>query len=177
MPAGAEIFGVSFTYRLRWLHHLLRRVRQRSPHQLIDFAEAFLLLGIARISIAVLPTRRLLSWSRCHRCKTHSDDAEQEARIERLRARVSWAVTRAARYTPWDSKCLAQALAAKWILKRYGVGAELFFGVARDDQSKLIAHAWLVQEGQILTGGEGHEQYVVVHHIDDRSNEEEIGTS
>jgi len=77
---------------------------------------------------------------------------------------IGWAVRSGANYTPWESVCLPQAVAAKWMIKRRGISGTLYLGVMKDETKpdKLAAHAW-VRCGQfILTGAKGHLQYTVV---------------
>ena len=47
--------------------------------------------------------------------------------------------------------CLEKALAGKWMLRRRGIASTMYVGMARKG-SEFIAHAWLVGEGQTLTG-------------------------
>ena len=70
---------------------------------------------------------------------------------------VSWAVTTAARYVP-RATCLAQALAAQWLLAWFGHPTVLRIGVAKANDKSLRAHAWLESEGRVVVGGESLEQ-------------------
>lgn len=65
---------------------------------------------------------------------------------------VGWAVTRIASYFPGSAMCLAQALAARAMLRRRGIGSILHVGVARSDAASLEAHAWLEAAGVEVTG-------------------------
>ena len=48
--------------------------------------------------------------------------------------------------------CLEKSpLAGKWMLRRRGIATTIYVGMARKG-SDFIAHAWLVGEGQTLTG-------------------------
>ena len=60
-------------------------------------------------------------------------------------------VERAAHATLWRSMCLEKALAGKWMLRRRGIPSTMYVGMTRQDGS-FVAHAWLVGEGQTLTG-------------------------
>lgn len=71
--------------------------------------------------------------------------------------RVSNEANRIADKTPWDSKCLVRALAARKILKRRGVHTTLYLGVGKEDEKKMIAHAWLRCGSFYVTGGTGEE--------------------
>ncbi len=78
-------------------------------------------------------------------------------------ARVRWAVSAAARRTPWRSECLPQALAALVLLRRKGVAGTLVLGVAPgEDESPYRAHAWLGVEGRVLIGERGVRGYTPV---------------
>jgi hypothetical protein len=65
-------------------------------------------------------------------------------------------------YTPWNSNCLVQTIAAKLILQRRGVSSTLYLGVAPDTHEALQAHAWLRSGSIILTGAPGHRRYTVI---------------
>jgi hypothetical protein len=65
---------------------------------------------------------------------------------------VSWAVTRVAAYFPLSAMCLAQALAARAMLRRRGIGSMMHVGVARSEAAPFEAHAWLEAAGVEVTG-------------------------
>ena len=65
---------------------------------------------------------------------------------------VSWAVTRIAAYFPFSAMCLAQALAARAMLNRRGIGSIMHVGVARSEAVSFEAHAWLEAVGVEVTG-------------------------
>ena len=75
---------------------------------------------------------------------------------------VAWAVNTMSRYTPWQSKCLVQAIAAKRMLQSRKIVSTLYLGVTRNDTKSLQAHAWLRSGSMYLTGGQGHQQFTVV---------------
>jgi hypothetical protein len=66
-------------------------------------------------------------------------------------ARIGGMLDRAARVTWWRSMCLEKALAGQWMLKRRGIPSTMYVGAAKHD-GKFIAHAWLIGEGQTVTG-------------------------
>jgi len=57
----------------------------------------------------------------------------------------------AARYCPLPLTCLAEALASKALIARYGHAGEVCIGVLKTE-GKFEAHAWLECEGQVLIG-------------------------
>lgn len=65
---------------------------------------------------------------------------------------VGWAVTRVAAYFPLSARCLAQALAARAMLRRRGIGSVMHVGVARSGAASFEAHAWLQAAGVEVTG-------------------------
>lgn len=86
-------------------------------------------------------------------------DSAQEARS----LQIGSAVRLAARYTPWDSNCFAQAVAARLLLGLYGIPYALYFGVLRESGSSgLTAHAWVATGRVRVTGGSGIGQFTVV---------------
>ena len=79
-------------------------------------------------------------------------DPPRPEQSEWLVRSVAVAVARAARLVP-AATCLAQALAARDLLARRGVGTDLRLGVARGEGGHVIAHAWLEHRGQVVLGG------------------------
>ncbi len=129
----------------------------------IGFLPVWLILGIGKALIFTLSFRRLAP-----RLGRQSGIApwlplltpEQEQRallIGRL-------VRMTARYTPWDSNCFPQAIAARVLLGLYGVPYVLYFGLRRDpdDPAGMKAHAWVVAGRVRVTGGLSFGQFTVV---------------
>lgn len=74
---------------------------------------------------------------------------------------VGNAVTRIAEKTPWESKCMVQALTAQYLLHRKGISTTLYLGVGKDDEGNMIAHAWIRSGRCYVTGGDGKGMAVV----------------
>jgi hypothetical protein len=108
------------------------------------FFEVYLRLGFARASVLTLPFKRLSRrWGvpQLEGLRTPHPEADQ-----RFLRQLIWAVRTARRYTPWDSNCLAQAIAAKQVLRRRGYAGTLYMGVKTAQKSgkgEMEAHAWL----------------------------------
>ena len=81
------------------------------------------------------------------------------------KARVIWAVRTASAFIP-GSTCLTQALAAKYQLERFGVNTQLHFGVAKKEDGRLLAHAWLQCDGETVIGGEIARRFVPLLALD-----------
>ena len=62
---------------------------------------------------------------------------------------IGWAVETAAVVLPVGNSCLADALAAQWLLAACGRRSTIRFGVARDGAQALRAHAWVESGGEV----------------------------
>ncbi len=69
-------------------------------------------------------------------------------------ARVAFIVPLLARYVPWRSDCLVQALAGQHWLARSGIPSEIVVGTAKSADGVFEAHAWLRQGERIVLGGD-----------------------
>ncbi len=77
-------------------------------------------------------------------------------------AAVSQAVQLMSRYTPWESMCLVQAVAAMNMLSRRKISSTLYLGTGKDEKDEFAAHAWLRSGPFIITGAKGRKRYTVV---------------
>jgi hypothetical protein len=73
----------------------------------------------------------------------------------------------AARFTPWQSRCLTQVLVAQRLLAKRNIPGQFQLGVQRDsdsiiDPAGFSAHAWLQCGDVIVNGAAGHERFTVV---------------
>jgi hypothetical protein len=75
---------------------------------------------------------------------------------EREIAEVVWAVDQVSQRFPNALTCLPRALAVRRMLASRGVSTTLELGVARDDQGKFEAHAWVLYEGRVIIGQVPH---------------------
>ena len=125
------------------------------------FVEAAILTGIARVVILVLPFRWIAPWIGTQvsgdSAEADGDDSQKE-----LLRRVRWAVEAASRRVPWQSLCLVQAMTARSMLRRRGRSGIVYFGLAKDDEKDLLAHAWLRSGGLIISGNCELRKYTTV---------------
>lgn len=121
--------------------------------------EALLALMAARLAMALLPFRRIAAW-------LGSTEAESAAEVPEAvvahATQVGWAVRAIAPWVPWDSRCLAQALAGTWMLRRRGIETTLYLGVRKESGKDFSAHAWLRCGSRIVTGAAGHKSFEVI---------------
>ncbi len=123
------------------------------------FVQAYFLLGMMRAAILVFSFKRLSRSLKHHAASaTHTPltDQQQQRALE-----IGEMVATAARFTPWKSNCLTQALTAQKMLRWRHIPGMFFLGVKKN-QKQLEAHAWLQCDQHILTGKAGHEVYTVV---------------
>ncbi len=122
-------------------------------------------LAAALIAIRLLPFRWIApSLGRSGEAMASSEPRQINPEELQEAQQVGWAVTALARYFPWDAKCLAQAVAGKWMLQRRGLPSTLYLGVERvyDGEKWLEAHAWLRCGTDIITGESQHERFKVL---------------
>ncbi len=100
--------------------------------------EATLFAALARMAILTLPFRWIAPW--LGRYTESAGDTGETAGDDPVRQRVGWAVQVAGRHTPWQSKCLVQAIAARLMLGRRGVAGTIYLGLAKDPDGQLKAH-------------------------------------
>ncbi|MBU0493234.1 MAG: lasso peptide biosynthesis B2 protein [Chloroflexi bacterium] len=121
--------------------------------------EALFWLVAARLVVLLIPFRYIAPLLGSHMAMSPTALLPEQAARSR---QVGWAVRAVARRTPWDSNCLAQAIAGKMMLRRRGIASTLYLGVAKDEDKDLAAHAWLRSGDQILTGGSAQERFTVL---------------
>jgi len=110
---------------------------------MLPFMQALCVIAMIRLGLSTLGYNRL---------RHIVPVARHAAPPEMLRA-VAWAVRRSARLVPGAS-CLTQALAAQFLLARRGFNSIIKVGV-REEGGKILAHAWLISETQVVIGGSG----------------------
>ncbi len=124
-------------------------------------SEAALWLFLSRSAILTIPFRWTTRFMNLEPGETYiGATAITDETVER----IGWALRVVSSRSPWQSTCLAQALAGVGMLRRRRLPATLALGVARQssEASGLSAHAWVACGRIILTGGAGIADYVVV---------------
>ncbi|MCX7116655.1 MAG: lasso peptide biosynthesis B2 protein [Legionellales bacterium] len=123
----------------------------------------FTLCGIARAAIRTLPLSRLRPYfgqfqktsilSTIASAKQHS-----QARL------IGRSVRLAAKYTPWNSSCLTQAMVAKFWCRLYKIPYVFYIGFVKstEEASGYKAHAWIMVGPVAVTGGDALNDYHVV---------------
>lgn len=121
--------------------------------------EALVALALARVGMVCLPFKLIAAW-----LGTPGNESPLAATAEQVNIarEIGWAVDCLARRVPWDSRCLAQALAATWMLRRRGLEATVSFGADRGESREFVAHAWVRFGPCLVTGGAGYERFKTI---------------
>jgi len=128
--------------------------------ELIDylfFIEAWCLLHLSKLIIMFMPFRKIASRMGSLQIESTHDLLPTEISIK-----IEHAVRRASRYTLHGSKCYDQALTAKVLLGQSGLPATIYFGLAKESDNQLIAHAWVRCGERVISGKAGMERFTVV---------------
>ena len=98
-----------------------------------------------RLGLSLFAFRTLSTWlsgfTAPDRCRTEWDVVRE----------ITTCVRFCSQFVPYAT-CLTQALATQLLLKRVGQNSELKIGVDKDENERLIAHAWIEVEGKIVIG-------------------------
>ena len=111
--------------------------------------------AVARFRIFFFPGKRLYRYLGEFGAETGTETPEKEQQIKI--ALVSQRVARVAARVPWESKCLVQAMVAQRLLRDYRIDSTLYLGVGRnkEENDKMVAHAWLWSGPYFVCGGRG----------------------
>jgi len=154
---------------MRLVLHKLRLFFRLRKNEMVWFVLLFLLSGIARAAILMVPFRHLAPvLGRHYQNVQMAALATQQQQVYACRiGRITDAVSK---YTPWESKCLVQAMIARCLLACYHIPFVMHLGVtmpkseaaAVENERILKAHAWLAVGPWIITGREGHRAFTIV---------------
>jgi hypothetical protein len=73
---------------------------------------------------------------------------------ERTLSRIAYVIPRISDRLPWRSDCLIQAMAAQSWLRALGSASTIRLGVENPKDGEFGAHAWLICDDRIITGGD-----------------------
>lgn len=130
------------------------------------FMEAFWFLGWARI-LKSIPFAKV--------APSLGEEMGETSQIlnrdhHEMLQKVSHAIAVMSRHTWWESKCLVMAIAGMKMLERRNVESTLYMGMARNEDGKMTAHAWLRSGSFFVSGAEGMERFTVVAKFAKRIN-------
>lgn len=136
--------------------------RRMPSKQKIMFFINYFLCGIARAAILLFTYPSLSPYfgNSTRMLKVSTLLSEEQTRQAKI---ISQSIKLAARYTPWYSNCLTQAMVAKFWCTYYNIPYMFFIGYAKESTKPLgeDAHAWVTAGSITITGGQSFSQ----HHI------------
>ena len=116
--------------------------------------EASLYTIWALIIIHIFSFKRYLNW-----ISNSKEDrlAEQEVKD------VFYAIRKIDKHAFWKTTCYTQAISARLLLKRKGIKSKIYLGMTKDNDNKLLAHAWTKVGEKVITGGGNLDKYKVLY--------------
>ncbi|OPJ62714.1 lasso peptide biosynthesis B2 protein [Clostridium oryzae] len=127
----------------------IRKIIKLSSKERNALLEAFCISGLVRFAILFIKFKKLAMFLGKYKQETSTEISEVHKEVI---YRVGWAVSEMSYRTPWQSKCLVKALTAQLMLARRKISSTLYLGLAKSEDNKLLAHAWLRSGKVIITG-------------------------
>lgn len=133
------------------------------------------LSGLARAALLCIPFRRVAPYLGRHQGNLQLSPLATPDQIL-LAARIGSVSAIAARFTPWKSRCLVQAIMVKTLLNHYGIPHVIYLGVVKptgpgavgagpngtDRPPPMKAHAWVAVGPKVVAGRAGHQAFTIV---------------
>lgn len=141
------------------LFRLIRKFLKLSWFDKILLLEVFFLTGIARAAILIFSFNKIAKITGISKSESDMEIGEENLKIA---VKVGWAIHAVSKRTPWESKCLVRAITAQVILHQKKISSTMYLGVAKDENKKLTAHAWVRCGSYILTGADEMKNFVQV---------------
>ena len=138
--------------------HKLKTLGSLENGKKILLFEAYVYLAWARI-LKKMPFSKLAPSLGTHMTETSMVDNPSDRESLRF---VSDAIHIMSRYTLWESMCLVKAIAGMKMLKRRKIESTLYLGTAKDENGKMIAHAWLRSGSYYISGAEEKDKFTIV---------------
>jgi hypothetical protein len=122
----------------------------------IELLEAFFLSAMARVIILKAPFKKYKK-----HLGIYNEETSYEINLNDYKTikRIAWTINTISKYTPWESKCLVQAMTAQRMLNRRKLSSTLYLGVNKAKDNSMQAHAWLRCGQLIVTGGYNKKEF------------------
>jgi hypothetical protein len=120
--------------------------------------EAYFFLGLVRYRLLFQSFSKISPSLGVYMKETDSEEC-QEFNTDLKKIRHSIKIM--SKYTFWESKCLVRAIAAMKMLERRKINSTLYLGTGKDENGKMIAHAWLRSGSLYVTGYEEMHRFTV----------------
>ena len=112
------------------------------------FLQAYVVMSLVRLGLLLLPFRRLQNLVLNSRKLTWLAFTPAQVTVNR----IAQSVARSGRYQPGKPMCLARALTAAILMNIYGFPHQIQIGVAKSENGKIEAHAWVKSGGRTIVG-------------------------
>lgn len=136
----------------------LHRIWSIPVEQLVLAAEACVWLSFTRLCLVVLPFRWIFSLAEIISIQLPGGVVGRNRDLTELKG-VRLAIRRAVVFLPWESRCLVQVIAARWMLYLRCLPSEMTIGVRGP---KFEAHAWLTSLGYPVSGVRESEGFKII---------------
>lgn len=123
------------------------------------FVYAYLLSGIIRLSILVLPFKVLKRRLGIPKMESTFDVSDEKIVTAKEIRRL---VLQVCNHTPWQSKCLVRAMLTQHLLNKRNISSTLYLGVNKNQSGEMQAHAWLRCGEIFIMGGENKNDFIEV---------------
>jgi len=129
------------------MKRLIRFFKRPLAEKYLLLAAAFILV-LTRLGLWILPFQIL---------RELLESLSIEPRVFKNTAKVSVnevarAIDTASKCIPLPMSCLTRALAGQVLLRQLHLDERLCIGVAKNDEGRLQAHAWIVSYGRVVIG-------------------------
>lgn len=137
----------------------------------IMFFLNFFLCGVARASINLFPLYYLMPYFGEFNKTTIISTV-----ISKKQTHQAWQIGKsirlAAKFTPWDSSCLTQAMVAKFWCALFKIPYAFYIGLAKSAKSSsgYDVHAWITAGPVTITGGNSWTTFHVISSYFSRKN-------
>lgn len=121
--------------------------------------EAIFCLCLSRFALLCISFQRLASYMGFY---LEESSQSMNERNKMTAQQIAQAIRSARKLLPWESTCLSRSMAAMAMLARRKQDSTLYFGVGKNENNRLIAHAWLRTGNIFIVGGRQRHNFTKV---------------
>lgn len=129
-------------------YNRLKRYLKLDFKDKIIIIRIFILSAIARFAMLIVPFKILKRF--LGNAKEESKYRPNDEEIEYIK-KISTYIRRICKHTPWQSKCLVQAIIAQRLLVSKKIESTMYLGVGKNN-NEMIAHAWVLCGDYYVSG-------------------------
>lgn len=147
LPLVEKVYRVLLKYSM-----LLSKFYILENREKVLIIKVFIIMGLSRFAMLWIPFKKLKRYMGEY--NKESDWTIESSKYAKVK-KIESAIRKVSMNTPWESKCLVQALTAQRLLSKENITSTLYLGVNKVGEEKLNAHAWIRCGGIYVTGGNG----------------------